>query len=162
MKIGKVLASFAILISFAAPVSAIEKQECVDYLTEHEFQSDECCLAFPKDFPGCDTVFKSGGMDYGLRALRHEVSRGEGIGVIVDEEVSVIRTILSWIKFFLVLAGVLVFAGFVWAGFLYLSAFAREGNVEQAKKTMTYTALGVVLILFSYVITQLLIEVQWD
>lgn len=104
---------------------------------------------------GGEAVFGGGGLTGGLENLSAEIEGG-GTGII--EHKSIITVILSWVKLGLMLAGVIAFVAFVWAGFLYLTSFANEENAEKGKKIMVWAAIGIVIILFSYVLVNFFIN----
>jgi hypothetical protein len=94
------------------------------------------------------------GTDGGLKTLFKNLT---GTGLIQSDDI--IAVILGWTRFLLALLGVLAFAAFVWAGFLYITAFAGgDENAETAKKTMIWTAIGIIVILTSYAIVSTLIR----
>lgn len=93
------------------------------------------------------TVFDGPGMEGGLKIL-FEKLKPTGI----PTEASLFEIVLFWVKVFLMLAGILAFVAFVWAGFLYITTFAREENAETAKKIMIYAIIGILVIIFSYAI----------
>lgn len=49
----------------------------------------------------------------------------------------------------------------VYAGFLYLTAQGEETNVKKAKKMLSQAAIGLVLIVSAYAITNVVIDVIW-
>lgn len=54
----------------------------------------------------------------------------------------IIREVILWL---MSLSTVIALAALIWAGFLYISAFTNEKNVEQAKKIAFYAILGLIL-----------------
>lgn len=48
------------------------------------------------------------------------------------------------------------FLGYVVAGFLYVTAFGVEAQMEKAKKILIWSSIGLILIILSYAITNLL------
>jgi hypothetical protein len=98
-----------------------------------------------------EPVFSGGGLRSGLDILGHYIP---GLGVI--ESGSVIGTVFFLIKVLLVIAGLLAFIAFIWAGFLYITTFIKEDNNETAKKVMIYAAIGIIVILLSYTIVHFL------
>jgi hypothetical protein len=98
-----------------------------------------------------EPVFSGGGLRSGLDILGQYIP---GLGVI--ESGSVIGTVFFLIKVLLVIAGLLAFIAFIWAGFLYITTFIKEDNNETAKKVMIYAAIGIIVILLSYTIVHFL------
>jgi hypothetical protein len=93
-------------------------------------------------------------MDQGLEDLGNEVQDGTGI----ITEPSITKVILGWVRFALIITGVIAFVAIVWAGILYITAFTNEENNEKAKKIIIWCAIGIMVILFSYVIVNALIN----
>jgi len=98
------------------------------------------------------TIFDGPGLEGGLDLLRPELE-GTGIG----NKGGLVTAILFWVKILLIIAGVLAFVAFIWAGFLFITTFANEENNEKAKKIMIYAAIGIIVILVSYTLTNLFI-----
>ena len=48
------------------------------------------------------------------------------------------------------------FVGYVVAGFLYVTAFGNDDQIGKAKKILLWSSIGLVLVILSYAITQLL------
>ena len=96
------------------------------------------------------SVFNGGGVDAGVENLKGQLG---GTGII--EEASITITVMFWIKVFLVIAGIIAFVAFLWAGFLYITAFTDEENAEKAKKVMMWAIIGIIVILLSYTLTNL-------
>ncbi|QQS59003.1 hypothetical protein IPN35_05465 [Candidatus Peregrinibacteria bacterium] len=79
-----------------------------------------------------------------------------GTGIIESD--NLILVILGWVRFGLALLGTIAFVALVWAGFLYVTAFAGgEESTETAKKIIIWTAIGIILILISYAVVSVLI-----
>ena len=89
-----------------------------------------------------------------LQGIVKENLHGSGVST-AD---SLIVVILGWIQFFLPFAGVLAFAGIVYAGFLYLTGFAQEDNIEKAKKILMWSIIGLILIFVAYSIVSTFIS----
>lgn len=100
----------------------------------------------------CDTVFCGPGLSGGVDDVKQEL---EGTGI--PTEGTITQAILFWVRILLILAGIIAFVAFVWAGFLYITTFVSEENNEKAKKIMISAAIGIIVILFSYILTSFLI-----
>lgn len=98
-------------------------------------------------------VFQGSGIQGGAELVRQEI-QGSDLGIV--EEGSLIQTILFIIRYILIFSGLLAFVAFLWAGFLYVTAFARDENTESAKNAMLYASIGIIIILFSWVIVEFL------
>lgn len=70
----------------------------------------------------------------------------------ISETSSLTLLILGWISFALPYAGLLAFVGILYAGFLYVTGFADEGNISKAKNIMMWSIVGLIIIFSAYVI----------
>ena len=90
------------------------------------------------------TLVDSAGANAGLSGANDlPVMIGTGIGIILG------------------LLGILFVILTVYAGFLYLTAQGEETNVKKAKKILTQAVIGMVIIVSSYAITNLVIDSIW-
>jgi hypothetical protein len=64
--------------------------------------------------------------------------------------------LLKYVNFVLPYLALAAFLGFVYAGFLYVTAYGSDEQTQKAKKIMTYAVIGLVLVILSYSIVQLL------
>ena len=69
---------------------------------------------------------------------------------------SVRELVIKYVNFALPLLALAAFTGFVYAGFLYVTAYGAEEQIGKAKKVMTYAVIGLVLVILSFSIVQLL------
>ena len=63
--------------------------------------------------------------------------------------------IFKYVNFALPYLALAAFIAFVYAGFLYVTAYGQEEQVGKAKKIMLYAVIGIVLVILSYGIVQL-------
>ncbi len=98
-----------------------------------------------------EVVFSGDGLQGGAKLVQDNI---EGTGIV--EEGSIIDTIIFIIKYVLIFAGILALFAFIWAGFLYITTFINDENTESAKKAMLYAAIGLIIILFSWIIVDFL------
>jgi len=85
----------------------------------------------------------------------------EGIrGALSDSQVvgtdNVRSLVIKYVNFALPLLALAAFIGFVYAGFLYVTAYGGEDQIGKAKKVMTYAVIGLMLVILSYSIVQLI------
>ncbi len=78
----------------------------------------------------------------------------KGSGVTSTENIT--DLILKYVNFVLPYLSLAAFLGFVYAGFLYVTAYGAEEQTGKAKKIFIYSAMGLVLVILSYSIVQLL------
>ena len=102
-------------------------------------------------------VFNGSGLEGGAQIVKDNI---QGVGII--EEGNIIQTIIFIIKYVLIFAGLLALFAFIWAGFLYITTFLQEENTETAKKVMMYAAIGILIIIFSWVIVDFLTTFDID
>ena len=76
-------------------------------------------------------------------------------GTSVVATSSVRDLVIKYVNFALPLLALAAFAGFVYAGFLFVVDFGQEEQVGKAKKIMMYSVIGLVLVILSYTIVQL-------
>ena len=76
----------------------------------------------------------------------------------VSKAPSLFLLIMGWVSFFLPYAGLLAFVGIVYAGFLYLTGFASEENIDKAKKILMWSVIGLIVIFMAYAIVNTFID----
>jgi hypothetical protein len=79
---------------------------------------------------------------------------GNSNGVTGTDNVS--DLVLKYVNFALPYLALAAFLGFVYAGFLYVTAYGAEEQTGKAKKIMTYAVVGLIVVILSYGIVQLL------
>ena len=97
------------------------------------------------------TVFCGKEMDEVLDDVKENTD-----GIIKSD--NLILVILGWISFILPYAGLLAFVGIIYAGFLYVTGFAEEGNIEKAKNILMWSVIGLILIFMAYAIVSTFIK----
>ena len=100
-------------------------------------------------FPGGDNPEKTG-----LDILGGEDSILGKTGITAEGDVG--NLVLRYINFALPYLALAAFAGFVYAGFLYVTAYGNDEQVQKAKKILIYAVAGLILVMLSYSIVQLL------
>lgn len=60
------------------------------------------------------------------------------------------------ISFILSIAAVVALAALVWAGFLYISSFTNEKNIEKAKHVALYAIMGLIFMAVAFLILKLI------
>ncbi len=99
-----------------------------------------------------DPVFEGEGLQGGAHLVQEKI---EGSDLGIAEEGSLMDTILFVIKYLLIFAGVIALFAFLYAGFRYITSFGSD--VDGAKEAMINAAIGILIILFSWVIINFLI-----
>lgn len=85
----------------------------------------------------------------------------KGLGEALEEtgvtaEADVGDLVLKYVNFALPYLTLAAFVGFVYAGFLYVTSYGNDEQVQKSKKIMIYAAVGLILVVLSYSIVQLL------
>lgn len=77
-----------------------------------------------------------------------------GSGVTAEGDIG--NLVLKYVNFALPYLALAAFAGFVYAGFLYVTAYGSDDQIQKSKKILIYAVAGLVLVILSYSIVQLL------
>lgn len=93
-----------------------------------------------------------------LQTIQSDEVRGTMQASKLGTSPSLMMVFMGWIKFFLPYASILAFIGIVYAGFLYVSSYAQEENIEKAKKILVWSIMGLILIFSAYVIVSAFIK----
>jgi len=78
-----------------------------------------------------------------------EIGTGEGLRATIVKVINVLLTFL----------GIIAVVLFIWAGFLMMTSAGNDEAVEKGKKTMIWAAIGIIVILFAYVLVNFIIGV---
>lgn len=87
---------------------------------------------------------------YGIEKIGEELSP---TGVAGEGDVG--NLILKYVNFALPFLSLAAFVGFVYAGFLYVTAYGNDEQIQKAKKILIYSIAGLVLVILSYTIVNL-------
>lgn len=63
--------------------------------------------------------------------------------------------ILKYVNFSLPYLTLAAFVGFVYAGFLYVTAYGSDDQIQKSKKILIYAVAGLILVILSFSIVQL-------
>ncbi len=69
---------------------------------------------------------------------------------VTNSEGSLRQMALRFINFFLFFLGLVATAFVIYGGFLYITSQGEDGNVEKAKKILTFSAIGILVVLVSF------------
>lgn len=72
-----------------------------------------------------------------------------------DSLIDLVRTILNYFLGFL---GIITLAIIIYGGFMYVTAGVNEAGADTGKKILTYAAIGIIVILLSFVIVNTLLQ----
>ncbi|MGE3279354.1 MAG: hypothetical protein AB7J40_06315 [Candidatus Altimarinota bacterium] len=72
-----------------------------------------------------------------------------------DSIIDLVRTILNYFLGFL---GIITLAIIIYGGFMYVTAGVNEAGADTGKKVLTYAAIGIIVILLSFVIVNTLLQ----
>ena len=98
------------------------------------------------------SVFNGAGLVGGLGAAQSNLA---GSGIRMDTNLIIV--IVSIINAFLPYAAIATLVAFITAGFFFILGFGSDGAVQRAKKIMIWSAVGLVVILFAFIITEFII-----
>ncbi len=103
---------------------------------------------------GFDPIFKNGhGIEGGAEELGIHIDQSN---TGIAEDGSLMDSVIFAIKYILIFAGVIAILVFLYAGFRYIFSFGDD--VDGAKEAMINAVIGIVIILFSWIIIQFLIS----
>lgn len=78
---------------------------------------------------------------------------------VLNSNPSGIDTVISDVLLFVFsIAGLVAFIFIIIAGFTYLTGGGDQNSIEKSKKTLTNAIIGLVIVLFSYFLTHLLLS----
>ncbi len=95
-------------------------------------------------------IFKGGSTQNGVDEIEKALA---GSGVTSNN--SVIDLVIKFVNFVLPFLALGSFVGFVYASFLYVTAFGNDDQVQKAKKTMIYVVIGLLVVILSFSIVNL-------
>lgn len=83
------------------------------------------------------------------------ISPGDNPGAVASAtggQGSLRQLVLQIVNFFLGFLGLIAVVMIIYGGFLYVSAAGKEDKIEQAKKIIMYSIIGILIILLSFAI----------
>lgn len=105
---------------------------------------------FPRDLKA--QIFKPGGDSATKKGVGELKEALTGSGVAETGDVG--DLIIKYINFSMPYLALAAFVGFVYAGFLYVTAYGVEEQIQKAKKILIYAVVGLVLVIVSFSIVQ--------
>ena len=81
--------------------------------------------------------------------LTVDVTQISGVATDTDIAVTIVR-VITWI---IGIAGAVAVAMLVYGGFRYITSAGNEDQLELAKTVITYSIVGIIIVLIAYVIT---------
>ena len=102
-----------------------------------------------------DPVFDGGGLEQGLINAQSGL-QGSGI----REENDIIPVIASVINFILTFVAIFAVVAFIVAGFMFILGFGSDSANQRAKKIMIWAAVGLVVIIFSFVLVEFIVDIS--
>lgn len=97
-------------------------------------------------------VFNGAGLIGGLNQAQAELS-GSGLRGETDITFAIVAIINAVLPY----AAIAAFIAFVVSGFLFILGFGSDAAIQRAKKIMIWSAVGLIVILFSFVLTSFII-----
>lgn len=87
-------------------------------------------------------------------AAKAKLAIGSTSGITGTENIG--DLLLKYVNFSLPYLALAAFLGFVYAGFLYVTAYGAQDQIEKSKKILIYSVVGLIVVILSYSIVQLL------
>ena len=101
--------------------------------------------------PGFALLFASAlFVDPAMAQMINPLDNPNEIAQVTGNDGSLRQMILKYINFFLYFLGLVATAFVIYGGFLYITSQGDDGNVEKAKKILTFAAIGIFIILISF------------
>ena len=119
---------------------------CLDNPGAEECAGIDCDTPEDADNPLCISEAAAG------TGLAKTTLEGSGI-THTDDFGDFIKKLVNFALPYLVLAA---FVGYVVAGFMYVTAFGNDEQLQKAKKILIWVSIGLILVILSYAITNLL------
>ena len=79
------------------------------------------------------------------------------IGEATRNETSLREIVLTMINFFLTFLGIVAVIMIIYAGVIYTTSGGEDEKMQTAKKTIMYAAIGLVIVLLSYAIVNMIV-----
>ncbi len=99
------------------------------------------------------TVFDGDGLITGLEEAGTQI---EDTGVRTEDDIIVV--IAEIINFILLFAGIFAVVAFVVSGFMFILGFGSDQSIQRARKIMIWAAVGLVVIIFAFVLVEFIID----
>lgn len=77
------------------------------------------------------------------------------IGSGVAKDANIADLIIKYINFSLPYLALAAFVAFIYSGFLYVTAYGSDDNIEKSKKIIIYTVVGIIVVVVSYAVVDL-------
>lgn len=106
--------------------------------------------AYGQIFPGLEGDDKTQ-TELGVEEAKEAL---EGTGITHTETLS--DLVIKYVNFVLPYLALAAFVGFIAAGFMYVTAYGNEEQVQKAKKILIWSVVGLLLVIASFSITQFL------
>ncbi|HLD07922.1 MAG TPA: hypothetical protein VJB60_02560 [Candidatus Peribacterales bacterium] len=99
------------------------------------------------------SIFDGAGLLGGLFAAQAELPAG------VRTDTDVIFVIADIINFALMFVAIIAVIGFIVAGFMFILGFGSDASIQRAKKIMIWSVVGLLVIIFAFVIVQFVVNI---
>jgi len=120
------------------------------------------CLDNPEDHPECAGIDCDSAEGKINPLCISEAAAGTGLAKTSLEGTGITHTenfgdfIKKLVNFALPYLTLAAFVGYVVAGFMYVTAFGNDEQLTKAKKILVWSSIGLILVILSYAITNLL------
>ncbi|NQV00464.1 MAG: hypothetical protein HQ538_07025 [Parcubacteria group bacterium] len=93
----------------------------------------------------------SGSGGYGLELVPSELPRDDIAEIIIR----IVRYVVG-------LVGIILFVMLVYGGVMYMTSAGNEEQIGKAKKVLTYAIIGIIIVAFSFLITEFIVSALTD
>ncbi|MBT3835565.1 hypothetical protein HOF56_04965 [Candidatus Peribacteria bacterium] len=97
------------------------------------------------------SVFEGGSLEDGLNEAQQLATDGIRPDSLEDAIVNIINFALGFVALIAVTA-------FIVSGFIFILGLGSDASIQRAKKIMIWSAVGIFVIVFSFVITEFIVE----
>ncbi len=97
------------------------------------------------------TVFCGGGIDRGTELTKQYIDKAIYTGFDLKQ------LMIAWIRFLFPIAAIAAVIALIWAGFMYITAFGDDAQVDKAKNIIIWVVAGIILILGAFAIVNTII-----
>lgn len=101
------------------------------------------------------SVFDGEGLVGGLEEAREEIETEE-TGIRTEDDI--VHAIADIINFVLLFAGIFAVVAFVVSGFMFILGFGSDSSIQRARKIMIWAAVGLVVIIFAFVLVDFIVD----
>jgi len=100
------------------------------------------------------SIFDGLGLTDGLQEAENEI-----VNTGIETETDIIVVIADIINFVLMFVAIIVLIAFIVAGFMFILGFGSDTSIQRAKKIMIWAIVGLLVIIFAFVLVQFIVDI---